>query len=56
MGGTDLLAIAICAEKSPHPFSPLWGICHQLSKFVRVKTTLKLQHHAATLINSEGTE
>ncbi|MBN3892567.1 MAG: hypothetical protein HWQ43_26660 [Nostoc sp. JL31] len=33
MGGTDLLAIAICAEKSPHPFSPLWGICHQLSKY-----------------------
>ncbi|WP_448272223.1 hypothetical protein [Nostoc sp. DSM 114160] len=42
-------------KKSRHPLSPLWGICHQLSKFVRVNI-LKLQYHASPLINRQGTE
>nr|WP_322720423.1 hypothetical protein [Nostoc sp. ChiQUE02]MDZ8233486.1 hypothetical protein [Nostoc sp. ChiQUE02] len=48
MGGTDLLAIAICAEKSRHPFSPLRRIDKQLSNICHLHI-LKLQHHAATL-------
>ncbi|MDZ8070765.1 MAG: hypothetical protein RMY64_35005 [Nostoc sp. DedQUE08] len=30
LGGTDLLAIAICAEKSRHPFSPLRRILQEI--------------------------
>ncbi|MHC5748038.1 MAG: hypothetical protein ACYTXT_40535 [Nostoc sp.] len=30
LGGTDLLAIAICAEKSRHPFSPLRRILQRI--------------------------
>ncbi|WP_448269628.1 hypothetical protein [Nostoc sp. DSM 114159] len=55
MRGTDLLAIAICAQKITPSTQSTVGHLSPLSKFVRVNI-LKLQYHASPLINRQGTE
>ncbi|WP_392475993.1 hypothetical protein [Nostoc sp. C110] len=49
MGGTDLLAIAICAEKSPYPsIQSTVGHLSAVEQICRLHI-LKLQHRASTL-------